>query len=198
MRGFFLLWNEWAPYKHTRLLVPEKSCQIPHTVTANFNLCVHSTAVYSSFWMQSMVYRKHWSRTRESLWGEGWRKESFKPGMTNRWGCLRMLCLHKCVFGLVGYWAFRNKSTPFCVIQLHKTILNCLVKCNLFESDDTLWFLRSSGIGILMLRQHRDLPLGKSHRSEFYLLHSLYALFVCCCRLIFNCKSTWQTFTVSL
>ncbi len=34
-----------------------------------------------------------------------------------------MLCLHKFVFGLVGYWAFWNKSTPFCVIQLHKTIL---------------------------------------------------------------------------
>lgn len=35
-----------------------------------------------------------------------------------------MPCLHKFVFGLVGIWAFWNKSTPFCVIQLHKTILN--------------------------------------------------------------------------
>lgn len=101
---------------------PEESSQTPHILMANFNLCVHSSTIYFSFWIQSMVCRKHWSRTREYLWGEGWRKESFKAGMTNRWGCLRMLCLHKFVFGLVGYWAFWNKSTPLCVIQLHKRI----------------------------------------------------------------------------
>lgn len=105
---------------------PEESSQILHIPMANFNLCVHSSTIYFSFWMQSMVCRKHWSRTREYLWGEGWRKESFKPGMTNRWGCLRMPCLLKFVFGLVAYWAFWNKSTPFCVIRLHKTILKLL------------------------------------------------------------------------
>lgn len=99
---------------------PEESSQIPHILMANFNLCVHSSTIYFSFWIQSMVCRKHWSRTREYLWGGGWRKESFKAGMTNRWGCLRMLCLHKFVFGLVGYWAFWNKSTPLCVMQLYK------------------------------------------------------------------------------
>lgn len=118
---------------------PEESSQIPHILMANFNLCVHSATIYFSFWMQSMVYRKHWSRTREYLWGEGWRKESFKPGMTNRWGCLRTPCLHKFVFGLVGYWAFWNKSTPFCAIQLHQTIFKLFRRvCYLFESDDTL------------------------------------------------------------
>lgn len=118
---------------------PEESSQIPHILMANFNLCAHSATVYFSFWMQSMVCRKHWSRTREYLWGEGWRKESFKPGMTNRWGCLRTPCLHKFVFGLVGYWAFWNKSTPFCVIQLHKTILKLSSRaCCLFKRDDTL------------------------------------------------------------
>lgn len=46
---------------------PEESSQIPHILMANFNLCAHSATVYFSFWMQSMVCRKHWSRTREYL-----------------------------------------------------------------------------------------------------------------------------------
>lgn len=118
---------------------PEESSQIPHILMANFNLCVHGATIYFSFWMQSMVCRKHWSRTREYLWGEGWRKESFKPGMTNRWGCLRTPCLHKFVFGLVGYWAFWNKSTPFCIVQLHQTIFKFFRRvCYLFGSDDNL------------------------------------------------------------
>lgn len=101
---------------------PEESSQTPHILMANFNLCVHSSTIYFSFWIQSMVCRKHWSRTREYLWGGGWRKESFKAGMTNRWGCLRTLCLLKLMFGLVAHWAFWNKSAPLCVIQLHKRI----------------------------------------------------------------------------
>lgn len=128
---------------------PEESSQIPHILMANFNLCVHSATIYFSFWMQSMVCRKHWSRTREYLWGEGWRKESFKPGMTNRSGCLRTPCLHKFVFGLVGYWAFWNKSTPFCVIQLHQTIFKLFrCVCYLFGSDDILTSLRNNSWSI--------------------------------------------------
>jgi hypothetical protein len=42
------------------------------------------------------------------------------------------------LFGLVGYWAFWNKSTPFCLIQLlYNNIKIVWLKCNLFESDDS-------------------------------------------------------------
>ena len=58
--------------------------------------------------------------------------------MTNRGGCLRTVCLHKFVFGLVGYWAFWNKSTPFCAAQLHKTILKLFGESHLVGSDDTV------------------------------------------------------------
>lgn len=46
---------------------PEFSSQIPGALMANFNLCVHGSSVCFGFWMQSMVCRKHWSRTREYL-----------------------------------------------------------------------------------------------------------------------------------